>query len=77
MSCEGEGEAAKLMTEEERDELLAACDTPEGRAQLHPIEVDILDSLKSRPWRTWCRAQVWLLRGLYAKAAVYKVPVRR
>lgn len=37
-------------------------------SRLHPIEVEIVEALRLRPRRMWCRMQVVLLRGIHAKA---------
>lgn len=56
------------MKSAEQEKLLAELDTPENRARLHEIEVNILDALKERPDRHFCKGCVRMLRMLHAKA---------
>jgi hypothetical protein len=41
----------------------------EGRDRLEPVEQDIADNLKERPYRAWCKGCHKMLRVLHAKAS--------
>ena len=44
-----------------------------GTRALHPIEREILEGLRARPVRAWCRYQYLMLVGLHAKVFTGRV----
>lgn len=50
----------------ERDRMFREIE--EGKARLHPIEVEIVAGLQARPAQTWCLGCTTLLYRIHAKA---------
>jgi len=66
MACD-DGQDGYAVDSVEIERLFAELETC-GLERLHPVEREILCTLRERPLRTWCRYQRLMLLGLHAKA---------